>query len=265
MFKHISLEKKDSLAIVTLDRPDALNAFNQAMATELRCSIDMIDCDQTIRAVLLKGNGKYFCAGGDVGWFHELSQEDTVARQHAFNSLIDTVHAVIESIVSLRVPVVAAVQGGAAGFGISLMAACDFILTSPHNTFNLAYLNLGAPTDGGATWILPRLMGMCRARELILLSEPFDGVQALSFDLVNRLVSPEELNDESIQLARRLASGPTQAYGHIKQLLAFTFQKSLPEQLQLEQRAFLKDAETQDFSEGLNAFIERRKAEFKGI
>lgn len=250
--------------MLTLDRPEALNAFNQPMASALSGFLDEIAEDASLRAVLLQANGKYFCAGGDVGWFDELSQADRAERQAAFNTLIETVHGVILSVSSLRLPVVAAVQGGASGFGIGLMMACDFVLTSPASVFRTAYLDLGAPADGGMTWALPRLVGARRARELIMLSERFLGEQALAMDLVNRLVEPQDLAVEAWQLTERLAAGPTQAYGQIKRLLAQSFESSLPAQLQAEQKAFLDNAENPDFSEGLAAFAEKRRAQFCG-
>ena len=260
----VLLEKRGAMALVTLDRPKALNAFDQPMASALLRVLDDIAQDTRIRAVLIVANGKYFCAGGDVRWFHELSQTNRETRQASFEELVATVHSVIEAIMLLPLPVVAAVQGGASGFGISLMAACDFVLSTPVSTFSSAYINLGASPDGGATWALPRIMGIRQARELILLSEQFDGEKALKLNLVNRLVQPDNLLAETLQLAERLAVGPTLAYGQLKRLLAQSFETNLPQQLKSEQHSFLEAVETRDFAEGLDALVTRRKANFVG-
>lgn len=260
----VLLEKRGAVALVTLDRPRALNAFDQPMASALLRVLDDIAQDTSIRAVLIVANGKYFCAGGDVRWFHQLSQTDRETRLASFEELVVTVHSIIEAIMLLRRPVVAAVQGGASGFGISLMAACDFVLSTPASTFSSAYINLGATPDGGATWLLPRLMGIRQARELILLSEHFDGEKALTLNLINRLVQPDSLLAESLQLAERLAAGPTLAYGQVKRLLAQSFETNLPQQLKSEQYSFMEAVETRDFAEGVTAFVTRRKGSFVG-
>lgn len=161
-------------------------------------------------------------------------------------------------------PVIAAVQGGTSGIGISLIAACDFVLASEKSVYNLAYINLGTTPDGGASWSLPRLMGLRQARELIMLSERFQGEDAVRLGLVNRLVPNEQLQDEALALAQRLATGPTQAYARAKKLLMQSLQNSLPEQLAAEQDSFIASCATDDFVEGVQAFMEKRPAQFKG-
>lgn len=264
MTDDVELKISGGVAEVTLSRPEALNAFDPAMARALLAVLTDIGRDDTVRAVLLQARGTYFCAGGDVRWFHGLAHADRETRQSGLGDLIDTVHAVIEVITDMPVPVLAVVQGGAAGFGISLMAACDIVVTTPDSRFSIAYPELGVPTDGGATWMLPRLMGLRKARELILLAERFDGEKAVALGLANRLVAAEALADAGRQMAEQLAAGPTFAYAQVKRLLRQSFETSLPQQLQAEQAAFLMAAETRDFREGVDAFAARRKARFSG-
>jgi 2-(1,2-epoxy-1,2-dihydrophenyl)acetyl-CoA isomerase len=147
---------------------------------------------------------------------------------------------------------------------VSLVAACDFVLAGEKSAWSMAYTNLGATPDGGATWFLPRLMGARRARELILLSERFDGPTALRLDLVNRLLPDTELHAEARALAERLAAGPTRAYANARRLLAQSFDNALDVQLEREAESFAQCADTQDFAEGVAAFTGRRRPDFSG-
>jgi 2-(1,2-epoxy-1,2-dihydrophenyl)acetyl-CoA isomerase len=147
----------------------------------------------------------------------------------------------------------------AAGFALALIAACDVVIASQDSRYTTAYASLGASANGGTTWLLPRLMGMRKARELILLAD-----QGLRLDLVNRLVAPDQLHETARQQAVKLANGPTRAYAHVKRLLARSFETSLEEQLEEEQAAFLEGVTSQDFPEGIAAFVGKRKPGFSG-
>lgn len=258
----ILLETSNGIATLTLNRPAARNAFDLDMAATLNAQLTRIAGDDSISAVLIRANGKYFSAGGDIAFFRNAASAQPEEAQAALGHLIDNVHATIERIVNLRVPVVAAVQGGAAGFGLSLLAACDLVVASRDSIFSMAYMNLGATPDGGATWLLPRLIGLRQARELILLSDRFSGEDALRLGLIDRLVAPEEVSHTAHALATRLSQGPAQAQARLKSLLASTFRCTLPEQLAAEKESFLASACTDDFREGLAAFGERRAARF---
>ncbi|MGH8494095.1 MAG: enoyl-CoA hydratase/isomerase family protein [Moraxellaceae bacterium] len=261
---HVLQQEENGLVILTLNRPQTLNTIDLAMGAALRDVFAQLALKKDLRAVLLTTQGKYFSAGGDVAEFSGTVKQDVPTRQAYFKQIIENIHAAIASITALHAPVVACVPGGTSGIGISLIAACDFVLASEKSAYNMAYMNLAATPDGGATWSLPRLMGMRQARELILLSERFHGEDALRLGLVNRLVTAESLQDEALALARRLAAGPTQSYARAKKLLAQSLQNSLPEQLAAEQESFLASCATPDFVEGVSAFLEKRPAQFKG-
>lgn len=260
----ILLETGDRIATITLNRPAALNAFDLEMAESLNAHFTRIARNDSVRVVLIRAESKYFSAGGDLAFFRNATTAQPLEAQAALAKLIDNVHAVIEHIVNVRVPVVAAVQGGAAGFGLSLLAACDLVVAGRGSVFSMAYMNLGATPDGGATWFLPRLVGLRQARELILLSDRFSGENALRLGLIDRLVAPEDVTQTAHALATRLAQGPTQAQARLKSLLASTYQHTLPEQLAAEKESFLASARTADFHEGIAAFGERRATRFTG-
>lgn len=264
MTEPVLLQREDGLAILTLNRPEQLNTLDLAMAQALHEAFATLAADESVRAVLFTARGKYFCAGGHVPEFGGLVRQGVAERQDYFTRLIHHVHATAELIASLRAPVVACVQGGASGAGLSLVAACDFAFASEKSAWNTAYMNLGTTPDGGSTWLLPRLVGLRQARELILLSGRIGGDDALRLGLVNRLLPPEALEAEARALAMRLAAGPTAAYGRAKKLLADSLQASLPAQLKAEEEIFLASSATADFVEGVSAFLEKRPAVFRG-
>lgn len=260
----VLLSREDGLAVLTLNRPAQLNALDMAMAEALHAAFAGLATDASVRAVLLRAEGKYFCAGGHVAEFGGLVRGDTTAREGYFRRLIHHVHATTALVAALRAPVVAAVQGGASGAGLSLVTACDFAFTTTKSAWNTAYMNLGATPDGGCTWLLPRLVGLRQARELVLLSERIGSEEALRLGLVNRVLPPEELEAAARALATRLAQGPTAAYGRAKQLLAASLQASLAEQLDAEEASFLASSASADFTEGVGAFLKKRPAAFLG-
>lgn len=257
-------QQEGGLAVLTLNHPEQLNTLDLAMAQALHEALARLAADESVRAVLLRAEGKYFCAGGHVAEFAGLLHKRAAAREDYFTHLIHHVHACTALITSLRAPVVASVQGGASGAGLSLVAACDFAFTTTKSAWNTAYMNLGATPDGGCTWLLPRLMGLRQARELVLLSERIGSEDALRLGLVNRLLPPAELEAEARALAQRLAQGPTQAYGRAKRLLAGSLQASLEQQLQAEEAGFLASSATADFADGVSAFVDKRPAHFSG-
>lgn len=261
----VRIERDGALAHVVLARPAAMNALDLPMVAALRRALATVRDDDTVRAVLLRAEGNYFMAGGDVGFMREALAAEAATRRAGIRQLIQDAHAAIRTVVTMRQPVVAAVQGGAAGYGVSLVAACDFAMAAPGSTWSMAYTNLGVTPDGGATWFLPRLLGLRRARELVLLSERFSGEDALRFDVVNRLVDADAVQAEALALAQRLATGPTLAYGNAKKLLAASFQQGLDEHLEAEEASFFACSESADFAEGVAAFSARRKPAFTGL
>lgn len=260
----VRLERDGALAHVVLARPQALNALDLPTVAALRRTLETARDDDAVRAVLLRAEGNYFMAGGDIGFMQRALGEPVAERRRQIRQLIHDAHAAIRAVVTMRKPVVAAVNGGAAGYGVSLVASCDFAIAADNSAWSMAYTNLGVTPDGGATWFLPRLVGARRARELVLLSDRFSGQDALRLDVVNRLAPADQVQAEALVLAQRLAAGPTFAYGNAKKLLAASFENTLDEHLEAEAASFFACSETQDFAEGVTAFATKRKPTFSG-
>jgi 2-(1,2-epoxy-1,2-dihydrophenyl)acetyl-CoA isomerase len=202
-------------------------------------------------------------AGGDLKWFREQIEGRPATRiRSEFRQTIDDVHVSTQTIRRMKKPVIAVVHGAVAGYGLSLMLACDFALAADNAYFTLAYCHLGLSPDGGATWSLPRLIGLRKATELALLGDRFDAATAASLGLVNRVVPLGDLDAEAEALATRLANGSAHALARTKALLHASFDHSLDQQLAAEQRAFAACAAEPDFAEGLAAFAGKRKPKF---
>ncbi len=260
----ILLQREGGIATLTLNRPASRNLLDMEMALALRASFDAVAIDPDVRAVVLQAAGKHFMVGGDVNWFHGLLDAEPTERRRKLNRMIDEVHGTIVRIRSMDKPVLAVVRGAAAGFGFSLMAACDLVVADRTAFFTLAYSGLGASPDGGSTYSLPRLLGPKRAMEMALLNERMDAVHAQELGLINRVVEAEALESVVAELARRLAVGPTLAFARTKRLINTSLEHSLADQLQAEERGFLESALTGDFAEGVRAFVEKRMPEFRG-
>ncbi|HET6720469.1 MAG TPA: enoyl-CoA hydratase-related protein [Rhodocyclaceae bacterium] len=255
-------ETRGPLAVITLNRPGALNALNHEMIGGLAIATARAGDDPNVRVVLIRGGGDHFMAGGDLKWFREEIDGRHPDIEAHFQQTIDQVHASTQAIRNMDKPVIAVVHGAVAGFGLSLMLACDFALAADNAYFTLAYCHIGLSPDGGATWLLPRLVGLRKASELALLGERFDAGTAATLGLVNRVVPLAELNRDAEALAARLAAGPAAALARTKALLQSSFDHSLDQQLAAEKRAFAACAAEPDFAEGLAAFAEKRKARF---
>jgi 2-(1,2-epoxy-1,2-dihydrophenyl)acetyl-CoA isomerase len=249
----VLLERKDEIAIVTMNRPEALNAVDDAMR------------DGLVKALTaLAGAGGHFMAGGDIKNFARFIEESPEARRRRFAARVPGIHPIVHAIRAMPAPVVASVRGAAAGFGMSLLMACDLAIAAEDAYFTIAYSRLGLTPDGGGTYHLPRLVGMKKALELALLAERFDAATALALGFVNRVVPAAALEAETMALAARLASGPTRAYGRTKRLLNRAFAGGLEEQLAAEAESFADCAASEDFAEGVRAFIDKRKPRFSG-
>jgi 2-(1,2-epoxy-1,2-dihydrophenyl)acetyl-CoA isomerase len=248
-----------SVATLTLNRPAALNALNPDMAEALRNSLQQVEGDATVRCVVICGSSGHFMAGGDVTYFR-----DALARSSDSlpEEIFDNVHAAIRILRGMPKPVIASVNGACAGFGLSLMVACDLSIVADDTQFTLAYCHVGASPDGGSTFFLPRIVGLKRAMELILLGERFDSNAASSMGLVNKVVRASDLEQETQALAARLAAGPAFAFAEAKALVNTSLHSNLDDQLDAEKASFLECAKTRDFAEGVNAFCEKRKPKF---
>ena len=256
----VLFEQHGSIGTMTFNRPEVYNAMSPELILALRDVTAELKKSTTLRVLIIKGAGKAFLAGGDVGHFfkHKDSVSDTVKK------LGDALHEGIINIRTMPFPVIAQVHGACAGAGLSLALACDFAIASTTAQFKTAYTQIGLSPDGGSTYFLPRLVGMKVATELIMLSEGLSGEQALARGLVNRCVAPEVLNAETLMLATRLSQGATQAYARAKLLINQSFETPIQQHLDDEIAQFAECAKTDDFKEGVTAFVEKRKPNFTG-
>ena len=251
------VERQGAIATLRFNRPEALNAVDVPMAQAFLAAVQAIAADPGVRAVVLTGNGKGFMAGGDL----VTLQADPV--QGAID-LLTPLNAALLLLTQMNAPVIAQVHGVAAGAGLSLLLMADYVLVAEGTRFNLAYINLGTSCDVGASWALPRLVGVRKAIEIAWLGEAFTADDALRLGLVNRVLPAAELDAATAAMAQRLAAGPTQAYGAMKRLMRESMDRTLPEQLAAETQAFVGCAGTQDFKTGVDAFRARQSAQFAG-
>lgn len=255
----VLLEQHGGVAVLTLNRPGVLNALDAQTAALFLAHVKALAGRNDIRAILLKGAGKGFCAGGDVSQF--LAGGDAAA---SIAAIMEPMHEALLVLDGLPQPSIACLHGAVAGGGFSLALGCDFAVAAENARFSMAYSRIGATPDVGGSYRLPALVGLRKAKEIALLGEPFDAAEALRLGLVNRVVANEEAEREALALAHRLAEGPTQAYGRVCRLLADAAGHDLATHLAAEQRAFAESITTADFQEGVTAFLEKRPARFSG-
>lgn len=253
----VLLRQQDGIATLTLNRPEALNAINVAVADAFLAQCQVLARDDSVRVVVIRGEGKAFGVGGDLATL----QTDSV---NSADALISRLHESVLILAKLNAPVIASLHGVVAGGSLSLSSACDLAIAAEGTRFNLAYANVAASCDVSGSWSLPRLVGLRNAMQIALLADTFDAQEALRLGLVNRVVPAERLDAEVHALAQRLAAGPTQAYGRLKRLMRQSFETSLADQLDAERTNFMASAQTQDFQEALSAFFEKRKPAFQG-
>ncbi|MGH7109189.1 MAG: enoyl-CoA hydratase/isomerase family protein [Stellaceae bacterium] len=256
------IERHGGIIEIVLNRPEILNAANREMLAELAEAAAEADADRATGAVLLRGAGTHFMAGGDIRMFGELLALPPDARRQTFYDLVDSLHPTMLRLRAMAKPVVAAVQGAAAGFGLSLVLAADLALAAEDAVFGAGYIHLGTSPDGAMTATLPRIVGLKRAAELMLLGERFDAPRALALGIVNRLVPAEALLGEARGWAARLAAGPREANARTKALLHASLGDGLAAQLQRETESFATCAATEDFAEGVRAFLAKHRPVF---
>ena len=256
----VQLIKEGPIAWLRFNRPSVLNAVDEATAIAFRDGCHAVSSDLGLRALVIEGNGRAFMAGGDLARFHA----DPGLASDTAAVIIEALHAGLLILDSLSIPVIASVQGPAAGAGFSVAAAADLCIAADNASFTLAYARIGATPDGSASYHLPRLVGLRRALELALLADTIDAATALTYGIVNRVVPLDSLQDETRRLAERLASGPTVAYGRIRRLMRDSWTRTLDDQLALEKLNFEATAKTDDFREGVGAFIAKRRPIFHG-
>lgn len=251
------VQREGAVATLCFNRPQVLNAIDVPMAQAFLAAVQAIAADPTVRAVVLRGNGKGFMAGGDLATLQAQPVQGAI-------DILTPLNQALPLLAQMNAPVIAQVHGVAAGAGLSLMLMADYVLAAEGTRFNLAYIHLGTSCDVGASWALPRLVGLRKALEIALLGEAFTADEALRLGLVNRVVPADALDAATAALAARFAKGPTLAYGAMKRLVRDALDRTLPEQLSAEASAFVQCAATQDFRAGVDAFHARQSPQFAG-
>jgi 2-(1,2-epoxy-1,2-dihydrophenyl)acetyl-CoA isomerase len=256
----VALTIEDGVARLVLNRPDAGNAMDTTLVSALLGHAKALGERDDVRVVVLAAAGRAFCVGGDLKYF--ASQGDDVTR--GVRAIADPLHEALERLASLDAPVVAAVNGVAAGAGMSLVCAADLAVAGESARFTMAYTASGLSPDGGSTWYLPRIVGVRRAAELMLLNERLDARAAAALGIVTRVVPDDDLESEVESVARALATGPTRAYGAVKRLLRTSVTSTLAAQLAEESATIAELAAAPDGREGVAAFLAKRSPEFTG-
>jgi 2-(1,2-epoxy-1,2-dihydrophenyl)acetyl-CoA isomerase len=262
----VEVERRGAAAIVRLNRPDALNAWNLQLGLDLREALESVGADDGVRAVMITGAGRGFSSGADLTEQREDGVED-LGEDGEFDlskRLRTRYHPIFHLIRGMPKPVIAAVNGPAAGIGCSLALACDLILAAESSFFLLAFVNIGLVPDGGSTAFVPARIGLARAAEMMLLGERIPAEKALEWGLVNRVVADDALLDEASELLDRLAQGPTRSYAGMKELVNRRIYADLGGQLDAEADAQRAMGKSTDFVEGVMAFAAKRAPEFTG-
>jgi 2-(1,2-epoxy-1,2-dihydrophenyl)acetyl-CoA isomerase len=257
MDETIRYEQRGAVAVLTLNRPDKLNALTADMLRALRGAIERAGADESVRAVVLTGAGRGFCAGQDLAMGGGPSADYGEIIRATYNPLV-------KAMTSLEKPIVCAVNGVAAGAGVSLALACDLRIAADTAWFVQAFVNIGLIPDSGGTWFLPRLVGLAKAMELSMLGERVTAEEAHRIGLVNRVVPADQLEAETMRVAERLAQLPTRAIGLIKRAHYEGLNLPLAEALELEARLQAEAGRTEDHREGVQAFLEKRAPQFRG-
>jgi 2-(1,2-epoxy-1,2-dihydrophenyl)acetyl-CoA isomerase len=261
-YEQIVVERDGAVARITLNRPDKLNALTHVMSDELCEAFGEIHGDDGIRAVLLTGAGRGFCAGQDLTEFEESYRAGD--RPDIEQHLEETYHRLIPIIVDTPQPVIAGVNGVAAGAGVSLAVACDIRLATEEARFTQAFVKIGLVPDSGGTWLLPRVVGYARALELSVTGDVVDARTALDIGLVTQVLPADSFPEEATAYAARLAAMPTRAVSATKRLIREGLTLDLERALAAEGRAQAEMGQTEDHLEGVTAFAEKREARFVG-
>jgi 2-(1,2-epoxy-1,2-dihydrophenyl)acetyl-CoA isomerase len=249
-----------AVATITLDRPDALNALSVELKLALLEALGRASSDDTVRAVVLTGAGRAFCVGQDL----REHADALAAGDRALDTVREHYNPIVRAITELPKPVIAAVNGAAAGAGASLAFACDFRLAADTASFLMAFARVGLGPDTGASWTLPRLVGLGRATAMLMLAEPVAAAQALEMGLVNAVLPPADLAPAAAELAARLAAGPTVAYAGIKHALGVAASSDLATALETEAEVQARCGDTSDHRNATAAFLAKRQPVFEG-
>ncbi len=255
----ITTEIKDKIAFLRLNRPEVFNSFNREMALLLQKELDACEKNPEIRAIVLTGEGKAFCAGQD------LKEVTSPEINPGFKKILEEhYNPIISRIRKIEKPIIAAVNGVAAGAGANIALACDVVVASENASFIQAFSKIGLVPDSGGTFFLPRLIGFQKASALMMLGDKVSAKEAGQLGMVYKVVSAENFIEEVNVLATTLSNMPTKALGLTKRLLNKSMTNSLEEQLDLEGKLQIESAQSEDYAEGVDAFVNKRRPEFKG-
>lgn len=261
-YETITVETQNHVCTITLNRPDVLNAFNDALTKELTDALKNADRDKDVRVIVITGAGRAFSSGQDLGDLKKKYVPGFVPELG--DDLRRRYNPVITRIIEMEKPIIAAVNGVAAGAGCSLALACDMRIASEKSSFIEVFINVGLIPDSGSTYTLPRLIGYGKAFELCTLGSKIDAEQALRLGLVNQVVPADQLGETTNAVAGKLASLPGKAIGLTKRLLNQSLERDLRQQIEAEAFAQETAGKTHDHIEGVSAFLEKRKPEFTG-
>jgi 2-(1,2-epoxy-1,2-dihydrophenyl)acetyl-CoA isomerase len=261
MYETVNLDVRDGAAWIELNRPDALNAWNQQFGEDLRAAVERVADDDDVRAVVITGAGRAFSSGADL----KAGFDPTPAgHPDVHTTLVQRYHPIMVGIRRMPKPVIAAVNGPAVGIGCSLALCCDLIVAAESAYFLLAFVNIGLVPDGGSSLFIPARAGFTRAAEMALLGEKISAEQAERWNLINRVHPDAEFRERVEEMAQRFASGPTKSFAGTKRQLNRWVFTGMDDQLMLEADIQQEMAGSKDFVEGVMAFVQKRTAEFTG-
>ena len=260
-YENILFTIENGIAVLTLNRPDKLNSFTQAMHLEVRAALEAVQADKSVRVLVLTGAGRGFCAGQDLS---DRAVEPGAKGVDLGDSVERFYAPLVLTLRSLPMPVICAVNGVAAGAGANIALACDIVLAAHSANFIEAFCKLGLIPDTGGTWHLPRLIGHARATGLAMLGEKLSAERAEEWGLIWRAVPDAALMDDAMAMAAHFASAPTKGLAFTKKALQASYANALPEQLKLEGEMMRELGNSHDYREGVSAFMEKRQPHFKG-
>lgn len=257
--EEIISKKENSIGFIRLNRPDVFNSFNRQMALMMQDTLDNFEKDSDVRAIYITGSGKAFCAGQDL---KEVINPET---NPGFQVIVEEhYNPIIHKIRNIEKPIVAAVNGVAAGAGANIALACDVVVASENASFIQAFSKIGLIPDSGGTFFLPRLIGFQKASALMMLGDKVGAAEAERMGMIYKCVPTESFESESMAIAQTLAEMPTMALGYTKKLLNESMTNNLDQQLQKESAMQIKSGSSNDYREGVSAFVEKRKPLFRG-
>ncbi|GAB3480252.1 2-(1,2-epoxy-1,2-dihydrophenyl)acetyl-CoA isomerase PaaG [Marinomonas epiphytica] len=260
-FENILYSVDSGVALLSLNRPKALNSFNEAMHLDVQKALKLALKDPDVRALVITGEGRGFCAGQDLS---DRNVDPDAESPDLGLSIERFYNPLIKQLQNYPMPVICAVNGVAAGAGANIPLACDLVVAARSAKFIQAFCKIGLIPDSGGTWFLPRLVGVARAKQLALLGEPLSAEKALDWGLIYSVVDDDKVREEALSLARNLATQPTKGLAYIKRALNQSFDYGFNDQLELERDLQRLAGQTQDYREGVKAFMEKRTPEFKG-